>query len=202
MFDYLFQLMEEKKKLINHDVQEKEINALKAMYEISIKARDFEIGQLINRNNFFMLFQGVLLASIMQGQVRRSIVAFIISFSGVWISFYQLQMASRAKFWQEWWESRVDYFEKLLCEKLKQSGRVELYELFAIHSDKVQEVVQMRLSSSNKNRVTNFLILHKFSVGRPPIRVAIVLMITWACLTCYFGCIMILHDNFAKFLCF
>ncbi len=41
----------------NKDNAEK-LSELKAVYKLAIETRNFEIHQLINRNNFFMLFQG------------------------------------------------------------------------------------------------------------------------------------------------
>ncbi|MCR9703054.1 hypothetical protein NB574_09660 [Vibrio vulnificus] len=100
---------------------EKNVHSLKSLYGISVETRNFEINQLIQRNNFFMLFQGVLLAAVMQTEASKPYVEVIICFTGIMISFYQLQMASGAKYWQEWWESRVDHFENLLCENIKTS---------------------------------------------------------------------------------
>jgi len=104
-----------------------DIESIKAIYKIAIETRNFEINQLIQRNNFFMLFQGVLLAAALQDQTSKPFVELVISIAGLFVSIYQLQMASGAKFWQEWWEERVDHFEKLLCEKLKESSQTDFY---------------------------------------------------------------------------
>src|SRR5690606_39380856 len=66
-----------------------------------------------------MLFQGVLLASVMQAENSRPFVELVVCVTGFLVSIYQIQMASGAKFWQEWWESRTEHFENLLCDKLK-----------------------------------------------------------------------------------
>ncbi|WP_180175016.1 hypothetical protein [Acinetobacter sp. YH01022] len=42
-----------------------EIKELKAVYERSIATRDFEIQQLQNRNNYFIIFQGVMLSGVL-----------------------------------------------------------------------------------------------------------------------------------------
>ena len=52
--------MSESNTPINENISE-----LKAVYKLAIETRNFEIQQLINRNNFFMLFQGVLLAAVL-----------------------------------------------------------------------------------------------------------------------------------------
>lgn len=39
----------------NSDINEKR---LKKIYYIAVKTRNFEISQLVQRNNFFMIFQG------------------------------------------------------------------------------------------------------------------------------------------------
>lgn len=155
-----------------------EISSLKSVYEISIKARDFEINQLIQRNNFFMLFQGVLLASIMQAENSRPFVELVVCITGFLVSIYQIQMASGAKFWQEWWESRVEYFENLLCEKLRNDS-FEPHKLFSLPPSEAKIAVCGKLSSGKHKFLTNPLILGGFSVGRAPIKVGIVLALAW-----------------------
>lgn len=162
---------------------EDNIKSIKSLYEISIEIRNFEINQLIQRNNFFMLFQGVLLASILlasilQAENSRPTIEFIICFSGIAISFYQMQMASGAKFWQEWWEERVVHFEELICKEIDENGTSNSIELFTIEATEVKKIVSSRLSKSRAG-FTNFLILGEFSVGRAPIKVSIVLLCTW-----------------------
>lgn len=156
----------------------KDIESLKSVYKICIETRNFEINQLIQRNNFFMLFQGVLLAAALQNQASKPYVEFIICFAGVFVSLYQLQMASGAKFWQEWWESRVDHYEEKL-RRLKKQESGHFFELFAISADDVHKEVSGRLRKSRRFSLTNALILQSFAVGRAPIKVSLVLLITW-----------------------
>jgi len=155
-----------------------ELNSLKSVYEISIQARDFEISQLIQRNNFFMLFQGVLLASVMQAENSRPFVELVVCVTGFLVSIYQIQMASGAKFWQEWWESRTEHFENLLCDKLK-TEHYTPHQLFSLPSKVAKIEVAKKLSEGNNRLITNPLILSSFSVGRAPIKVGIVLAIAW-----------------------
>ncbi|MEK8081940.1 RipA family octameric membrane protein [Pseudomonas sp. XK-1] len=157
--------------------------SLKAVYEVSIKARDFEISHLIQRNNFFMLFQGVLLASVMQAENSRPFVELVVCITGFLVSIYQIQMASGAKFWQEWWESRVEHFEVLLCGKLKTETH-EPHQLFSVPPGKAKEIVAAKLSAGKTKFLTNPLILSSFSVGRAPIKVGIVLAFAWLVLLC------------------
>ncbi|GAB3375558.1 hypothetical protein NCG89_03465 [Spongiibacter taiwanensis] len=156
--------------------KELERDVLKSLYELSIETRNFEIGQLIHRNNFFMLFQGVLLASVLQAENSRPMVEFTICFAGLFVSFYQMQMASGAKFWQEWWESRVDHYEVLLEKNIKHDGD-KFYKLFTTSMTDVVSTVSSRISG--KRRFTNSLILSRYSVGRAPMKVSVVLVFTW-----------------------
>ncbi|XDU54621.1 hypothetical protein AB3540_13055 [Acinetobacter nosocomialis] len=73
--------MTEDKKETNEKYSE-----LKAVYKLAIDTRNFEIHQLINRNNFFMLFQGVLLAAVFSNQASKPFVEFVICFAGIFIS--------------------------------------------------------------------------------------------------------------------
>ncbi|WP_278414020.1 hypothetical protein [Stutzerimonas kunmingensis] len=161
--------------------KDERLESLKSLYEISISTRNFEIGQLIHRNNFFMLFQGVLLASVIQAENSRPFVEFVICVAGLCVSIYQMQMASGAKFWQEWWESRVEYFETLLCERLKASCDADVHELFTVPLKDVTQDVAARISLS-KQSVTNSLMLARYSVGRAPMKVSVALIFTWIAL--------------------
>ncbi|NAR16805.1 hypothetical protein GPS63_00500 [Acinetobacter haemolyticus] len=87
---------------------------LKKIYEITVKTRNFEIAQLIQRNNFFMIFQGVLLACVISSKDTVPFVQFIISCAGFYIAYCQTKVAAGAKFWQEYWESEVYKAEKQL----------------------------------------------------------------------------------------
>ncbi|HHW53149.1 MAG TPA: hypothetical protein GXX13_08215 [Acinetobacter towneri] len=90
-------------------------NRLKKIYYIAVKTRNFEISQLVQRNNFFMIFQGVLLASIIYSSNTVPFIHFIISISGFYIALQQTKAAAGAKFWQEYWETEVIKAEKELA---------------------------------------------------------------------------------------
>lgn len=155
-----------------------DLDSLKSVYKICIETRNFEINQLIQRNNFFMLFQGVLLAAALQNQASKPFVELVICIAGVFVSMYQLQMASGAKFWQEWWESRVDHYEEKL-RSMKEQDSGHFFELFATSMDDVHKEISGRLRKSRRFSLTNALILQSFAVGRAPIKVSLVLLITW-----------------------
>ncbi|OEF57943.1 hypothetical protein [Enterovibrio norvegicus] len=160
----------------------KNIHTLKSLYEISIETRNFEINQLIQRNNFFMLFQGVLLAAVMQTEASKPFVEIIICLVGIMISIYQLQMSSGAKYWQEWWESRVNHFEQQLCDNLQKIEGIDTHLLFTVNSQDVNRTVRERLLGSKNRSITNACILGGFSVGRAPIKVSIFLLCAWVVL--------------------
>ena len=162
----------------NGNNQSSELESLKSVYKICIETRNFEINQLLQRNNFFMLFQGVLLAAALQNQASKPYVEFIVCLAGVFVSIYQLQMASGAKYWQEWWESRVDHYEGKLRE-LMQSKPGQFFELFATPTSDVYKEISGRLNKSGRLSLTNILILQSFSVGRAPIKVSLVLLVAW-----------------------
>ena len=69
------------------------LKALQRVYEISVNTRNFEITQLTNRNNYYMLFQGVLLAAVFSNQASKPYVVFIICLMGFFISWHQMKVA-------------------------------------------------------------------------------------------------------------
>ena len=161
--------------------EDKDLYVIKRLYERCIEVRNFEINQLIQRNNFFMLFQGVLLASVLQAEIQAPLVELIICVTGIFVSIYQMQMASGAKFWQEWWESRVEHFEKMLLRKIEGTGS-DAHQLFTTEIDQVQAEINKK--NQKGKGITGFLIKRRFSVGRAPIKVAMVLSLAWTLLLC------------------
>lgn len=117
---------------------------LKKIYEIAVKTRNFEITQLVQRNNFFMIFQGVLIACIINSNNTVPVIHTIICFVGIIISFYQMQAASGAKFWQEYWETEVNKAERSL-KKIYESDAKFFHQLFDKKIDDVQKTIFERL---------------------------------------------------------
>jgi hypothetical protein len=159
---------------------------------MSITTRNFEISQLMQRNNFFMIFQGVLLASILQIEVFRPPLLLLICITGVFVSYYQFQVACGSKFWQVWWENRVQYFEKKLksvkenTEEIGVNNHESFESLFTISDEEIQKNVERDLGSHSaavgRSKLLNCLIAKRFSVSRAPIVVSAVLTGTWALL--------------------
>ena len=85
------------------------LKALQRVYEISVNTRNFEITQLTNRNNYYMLFQGVLLAAVFSNQASKPLVEFLICLAGIGVSYNHVKVASGAKFWQEYWEFQASF---------------------------------------------------------------------------------------------
>lgn len=113
-----FSILNASEKQESSNFLEKE-KRLKKIYEITVKTRNFEIAQLIQRNNFFMIFQGVLLACVISSKDTVPFVQFIISSAGFYIAYCQTKVAAGAKFWQEYWESEVYKAEEQLEDLYK-----------------------------------------------------------------------------------
>lgn len=170
-----------------NDVNSK-LKALQRVYEISVNTRNFEITQLTNRNNYYMLFQGVLLAAVFSNQASKPLVEFLICFAGIGVSYNHVKVASGAKFWQEYWEFQASEAEKALKEYTQQSSpNYKFTDLFNLDSELMKNKVRDRFKDGlkNQNRFEKFytkLILSKASVSRAPIYTAIVLLICWIAL--------------------
>jgi hypothetical protein len=170
---------------------ETKISELKAVYKLAVETRNFEISQLINRNNFFMLFQGVLLAAVFSNQAPKPIVEFIICFSGIIISGHQIKVAAGAKYWQEWWELKTSEIENKLKDAI---GKDNFIPLFSLSAETDEEKVEMKkfkekvIKKINKPESKfleidyNKIITTKYSVSRVPIYTGLVLMLTWVAL--------------------
>ncbi|MBA1209447.1 RipA family octameric membrane protein [Pseudomonas fulva] len=181
-----------------------DLAAWKAIYTLSIELRNFEISQLVQRNNFFMIFQGVLFAGVCQSAGHLPIVSFVICLVGLFVSFFQAGMAAGAKYWQEHWEINCKKSEDFMVDLL-QKHRVYRYlndKLDIAMPPEIDEkllrrkgLVHLFQDNSNKDDiknsvwggrpwapVTNFMILRRFSSSRIPIYVGLALAIAWGVL--------------------
>ena len=161
--------------------KESDVDALKSLFRIALDTRNFEIGQLVHRNNFFMLFQGVLLAGVAQSEHSIPVVSFMICLAGLIVSIYQTSMASGAKFWQEYWEYALHETEARLLSELKLvPNREQLLSFFHDEMDVYKSRVKKRMNSHSCScGLVNKLIMAKFSVSKIPIYVGISLSIIW-----------------------
>ncbi|MCV6798524.1 hypothetical protein OII53_22175 [Achromobacter ruhlandii] len=157
--------------------------ALKGLFTVALETRNFEISQLVQRNNFFMIFQGVLLAGMIQSSHTKPVVSFLVCLAGFAVSFYQVRMAAGAKFWQEYWEAVLQDIDKELNKHLSipEARTGKLFHLFHEDDHIYGKMVKDRLSRRGFC-LTGFLVMKRYSVSRVPIYVAIALAFVWALL--------------------
>ncbi len=182
------------------EVAANDLAAWKAIYKLCIELRNFEISQLVQRNNFFMIFQGVLFAGICQSLGLVPVVSFVVCLVGVGVSGLQVCMACGAKYWQAHWEMNSSRAEQamlnltaghtIIRKKIDELGvlgaeatskleqRSKLVELFAYDSNR--EIIKSDLETSRPNAyITNWLIMRKFSSSRIPIYAGIFFLVMW-----------------------
>lgn len=153
--------------------------AIADIYKLAIAGRDMEINQLVQRNNFFMIFQGVLLAGLLQAAGNGKIipvVSLLACIAGLVVSLLQVGMAAGAKFWQERWESAVEATERFLLEE-QPKERSKLFELFSSGDKHFDEIVKERLK--DKDVFTRYLVGARFSPSRLPLYAALVFAVIW-----------------------
>lgn len=158
-FSSFLQKSIESESILQNRFQNKELSEqerrLKRIYEVAIETRNFEIIQLAQRNNFFMIFQGVLVACIINSNNTVPLIHTLICLVGIGISFYQMQAASGAKFWQEYWEIEVNKSEKKLKLFYENQGK-EFHQLFDKKTEIVQKEVYEKLHSKYINKFSLF----------------------------------------------
>ncbi|WP_370683042.1 hypothetical protein AB9V60_13610 [Pseudomonas syringae pv. atrofaciens] len=181
-----------------------DLDAWKRLYELCIELRNFEISQLVQRNNFFMIFQGVLLAGVCQSAGQIPVVSFMVCFAGLAVSLLQAGMACGAKYWQVHWEVNTSTAESAMTRMLKIHGQIRekiktdgitidplvlsklqhrqvLIHLF--HGDYNDQAIKASLGGGFlKRRLINSLIMCRFSSSRIPIYVGLVLSAVWGVL--------------------
>ncbi len=161
----------------NH-LPDPDLYALEAVYKIAMSERQFEITQLVQRNNFFMIFQGVLLAGLIQAAGNGKIIPIIslmLVLAGLLTAIWQIGMAAGAKFWQERWELAVNKIESDLIESHRVNGRKKLHLLFTVEDATIEKEVGKRVHGT----FVGHLIALRFSPSRLPIYVGITFLIVW-----------------------
>jgi len=161
------------------DTEPEKLYAAKRVYEQCINIRNFEIGQLTNRNNFLMIFQGVLFAGLVQSAGAFPVVTFMACVTGVMVSWYQTKISAGAKYWQEHWEAEVRDAEIRLIVLLKESAGREPVRLFSQEQEDIRAAVERRLEKGGTGWFMRKLILWKFSVSKVPIQLGVALIIVW-----------------------
>lgn len=171
---------------IDNPIGDDKLNRLQAVYKIAMQNREFEISQLIQRNNFFMLFQGVFLAAVFQNQASKPYIEFWLSLLGIFMSFYQAQVAAGAKYWQEYWEVRLGEIEKRLEAAMRErkGGDFFFEPLFSEKAKLLDIERKVKKKTKTKypgclSRFPTWFMLKKPSVSRVPIVVGITLLIFW-----------------------
>lgn len=152
------------------------------VYELCVKIRNFEIGQLSARNNFFMIFQGVLFAGLLQSYGYYPIVTFLACFCGLLISIFQTRMAAGAKFWQEYWEGECQRAELSLMKAYGGSPERSFEQYFSKSMREIKGLVSVRLLKGSTPSFISSLILAKYSVSRIPVYIGLVFCFVWGVL--------------------
>ena len=156
-----------------------DLRHLEVMYQRAIAARDLEVQQLVQRNNFFMIFQGVLFAGLLQSAGCGKIipvVSFVVCIAGFVASLFQIGMAAGAKFWQERWEAAVVSSEQAMHNLLQQDPDQGLVvEAFSSGDEFINKLVEGRM----KGKLLGRLVTWRFSVSRIPIIARIAFLMLW-----------------------
>jgi hypothetical protein len=123
-------------------------------FELAIRQRELEINQLTQRNNFFMIFQGVLFSGLIQSQgVAAPILTFAACVAGLAVSIFQFRMACGAKYWQIRWEQAAKIMEIYLFEELDKTKDL-LYQFFTSDGKYLSAKETRRLKAINA-KITN-----------------------------------------------
>ena len=149
------------------------------LYDQCIEIRNFEISNLVSRNNFFMVFQGFLIAGVIQASGSAPpIVQFLGSAVGLLISIFQFMTASGAKFWQEAWEEQLNKAEDSLSDLATKLEKRDFQKLFTTKVSDTEENVKNRLARDNGSCL-NRILVRRFSVSRAPIYAALAFVFFW-----------------------
>lgn len=133
---------------------------------LDIDLRNFEITQLTQRNNFFMVFQGVLIAGLIQSQgLAAPLINFSVSLLGMAISLFQIGMAGGAKYWQSRWEASTRSSEIAIALELLRKDRLAVrtftHDLSLLSDEEREEVESWNKTATREDEkivdLSNFI---------------------------------------------
>ncbi|MHA6846949.1 hypothetical protein [Ralstonia syzygii] len=131
------------------DAKDSPVGNIAAAYELTLRQREFEISQLTQRNNFFMIFQGVIIGGLVQSSGQAApVLTFAICGLGFAVSVWQMLMAAGAKFWQVRWERAARQLEVWLLEELKDHAKV--FQVFSSDTKFLSGDDEKKLNEVNK----------------------------------------------------
>ncbi len=141
-------------KLINQYTENFSDNAVGSRskgLDLDLRLREFEINQLTQRNNFFMIFQGVLIAGLVQSQgTAAPIITFGMSVLGAFTSLLQIGMAGGAKYWQSRWEASTRSSEIAITLELLKAKKLAV-QTFTHDLSLLTESEKLQIEKWNKN---------------------------------------------------
>lgn len=121
--------------------------------DLDLRLREFEISQLTQRNNFFMIFQGVLIAGLVQSLGNAApIISFCMSFLGFGISILQIGMAGGAKYWQARWEASTRSSEIAIVLELLEKDKLAV-QTFTLDGSLLSDLEKEQISEWNNKQV-------------------------------------------------
>lgn len=107
------------------DLSDNAVGSRSKGLEVDLHLREFEINQLTQRNNFFMIFQGVMIAGLVQSQgTAAPLITFSMALLGVATSTLQIGMAGGAKYWQSRWEASTRSSEIAIVLELVRQNKL------------------------------------------------------------------------------
>ncbi len=161
----------------------KDEEAAHALYKQCLDIRNFEISNLASRNNFFMIFQGVLIAGVLQSSGSAPpVVMFLATLCGFGISVCQTMTSSGAKFWQNHWERELTKTEKNYGAVIKEaSPKKRFYHLFKERksADSNQTGKAGNPTPSETRGVAERILIQRFSVSKSPVYAALIFSVFW-----------------------
>lgn len=129
------------------------VGSLAAAFQLALHQREFEISQLTQRNNFFMIFQGVLIAGLVQSNgSAAAAISFALCFIGLVVSIFQVGMAAGSKYWQVRWERAAKTTELWLLDALQGEPRISHFFTADGKDLTPAEIQQMRDINTNSIR--------------------------------------------------
>lgn len=148
----LLKFFSDRKSSEIEDFQNNPVGSRSKGLELDLRLREFEITQLTQRNNFFMIFQGVLIAGLVQSLGNAApIIYFLLSILGFAISILQIGMAGGAKYWQCRWEASTRSSEIAIVLELLEKNKLAV-QTFTLSNELLTEDEKRKIDEWNNKQ--------------------------------------------------
>ncbi len=158
---------------------------LEKKLDIALKNRNLEIGLFWQRSNYFLVLNSAIaiaFLSFLGNNYNGKGIPMIMAGFGLFVSYLWIKVLLGGKFWQNYWESKLKYLEKMLHNNSMDSDSILFDNNKYTNEYTVRHFLTPDMEErkpSWRKRLINFCVLRKPSVSDSMIGLSVGFIALW-----------------------